>query len=75
MKVRFLRASYFVWVFAWMGLVAVYQLIGLPHLLTGYELPGRCSYIGMSGALNIYFPHNGRCPWILFRKSNARAAQ
>lgn len=40
MKVRFLRASYFVWIIGPLAAYASYQAFGLPHVIWSYSFRG-----------------------------------
>lgn len=82
MKVRFLRAGYFVWiVFVLAGFMA-WLALGFPHLLWSYEWRDdgqgyspyakrfymRCTWVGPYGTFIEHFPKEGKCGWLRFEK-------
>jgi len=81
MKIRFLRANYFIWVVVPVIVYGVYLAFGLPHMVWNYEWRDdgqgydpfaerwylRCTFIGPYGEFTI-FPNNGECPWLRFYK-------
>lgn len=86
-KVRFLRASYFVWVIVPLAAYAFYLSEGLPHVIWSYDWQQpagasygdfalrrytRCTYAGPYGLLTEY-PTDGTCGWVRFvRKAEGR---
>lgn len=81
MKVRFLHASYFVWLVVPLALFAIVRGAGLPHVIWSYEWRGpngssgwsqryyiRCTFIGPHGVFTEY-PANGKCAWVRFRRA------
>ncbi len=83
MKVRLLRARYFVWVLVVAAFYLAWLGFGLPHLLWSYEWRDngqgyslyakrfytRCTYVGPYGALTEHFPRDGKCGWLRFQKN------
>ncbi len=85
MSIRFLRAHYFVWIALPLAGLLAYLLLGLPHIIWSYEWRDngtydpaaprhytRCTFIGPYGTFTTY-PANGKCSWVLFRKSGEKA--
>ena len=83
-KVRFLRASYFIWTLGPIAAYATYHAWGLPHVIWSYSFQGgkrgtesdfasrwytRCTFVGPYGEFTTY-PTNGSCPWLAFRKKS-----
>lgn len=77
-RIRFLRASYFIWILGPVAAWAVYQAWGLPHVIFSYSYHGgesgyasrwytRCTFIGPYGAFTVPAT-NGRCGWVHFAK-------
>lgn len=91
MKVRFVRAVYFVWIIVPLMILLAWQMAGLPHVIWSYDFLNegqgfdpfaprtytRCTYIGPYGAFTDYSPRGGACAWFRFyhESSAARAAQ
>ena len=83
-KIRFIRASYFIWLIVPVLLYAVYLHVGLPHMIWSYSWRDdgqgfnphadryyqRCTYIGPYGAFTV-FPVNGQRDWLLFQRKSA----
>lgn len=84
MKIRFLRASYFIWVIILVAVGLIYQTYGLPHMIWSYDFRNngqgydpfadryytRCTYIGPYGSFTDRFPQNGSCDWFQLHKSS-----
>lgn len=82
-KVRFLRASYFIWMIGPVAAWATYHAYGLPHVIWSYSFQGgeggvtdfasrrytRCTFVGPYGEFTTH-PSDGACPWFAFRKSS-----
>ena len=82
MKVRFLRAGYFVWVLVVAAFYLAWLSFGLPHLLWSYEwrdtgdgyspyakrIYTRCTWFGPYGAFTKSSPEDGKCTWLRFQK-------
>ncbi len=81
MSVRFLRPSYFIWIFIPAGLWLAYITYGMPHMIWSYSWRDdgqgfdpfaaryytRCTYVGPYGNQTV-FPQNGHCPFLHFEK-------
>ena len=84
MKIRFLRASYFIWLIVPIAIIVGCQQVGLPYFRWSYEWRNggqgydpyttrhytRCTYIGIGfeGNFTENDPLNGKCSWFRFSK-------
>ena len=87
MKLRLLRASFFIWVIVPVAVYLAYLTFGLPHMIWSYEYrqvgPAssanpfagryytRCTFIGPYGSFSTS-AKNGKCSLISFFKKEAR---
>ncbi len=83
MKVRFLRASYFIWTLVAAAVYMTCLSLGLPHVIWSYDWRDtgqgddlsaerfytRCTYVGPYGAFTEHFPMDGKCAWLRFKKN------
>lgn len=72
------------WLLVPLALYIAVLVVGLPHVRWSYtwrddgqgfdplanRFYTRCSFIGPTGQYTIHHPDNGRCAWIIFRKSS-----
>ncbi len=79
---RLFRLPYLLWIVVPLVLFGIYRAWGLPHVIWSYEFYGgaagfgsrhyvACTFVGPYGAFTEP-AENGRCDWLLFRKSNGR---
>ena len=85
-RVRWVRASYFIFLVVPVGLWLAYQAYGLPHVIWSYSWIDqgqgygplkqrhytRCTYLGPYGAVTERHPLTGKCKWFVMRKEQGK---
>ncbi len=83
MKIRYLRASYFIWIIVPLATYLGFLSVGLPHIIWSYSYRDhgqknpanpfsgrwytRCTYIGPYAAFSTA-ARDGQCDWFRFHK-------